>query len=219
MSAFTGLLFDVGGVLTQPLRPMMAEAALATGLDLSGIREAMSPMFASNGDSDEPAHRMERGELPLEDFLRRLGSAEAVARQVFLPTSEHYVFTRFEPHTGMAALAQEAQNAGIAIGIVSNVVSEWLPAWKQLISATGVTFDDQVMSCEVGRRKPNRAIYELALSRLGLSASTTLFIDDTPPMAQGAREVGLTTVTLEDHDSAIAEARRLLGFPAHPISG
>jgi putative hydrolase of the HAD superfamily len=212
MTAFTAVLFDVGGVLTQPLRPMMVESALATGLDLSGVREAMSPMFSSEGDSGEPAHLMERGELSLEDFLLRVGPAEDVARQVFLPSSDHYVFRRFVAHEGMATLAREVQTAGLTIGIISNVVSEWLPAWREVISATGVTFDDVVMSCEVGLRKPNPAIYELALSRLGLSAATTLFIDDFTPMAQGARDVGMTAVTLVDHDSAIAEARALLGL-------
>jgi HAD superfamily hydrolase (TIGR01509 family) len=212
MTAFRGLLFDVGGVLTQPLRPIMVEAALATGLDLSGIQDVVRPMFSSPGDSNEPAHLMERGELSLDDFLAHLGSAQEVTRQVFLPSSEHYVFKRFAPHDGMANLARDAQDAGLTIGIVSNVISEWMPAWDNVIAATGVTFDDRVMSCEVGHRKPNPAIYELALTRLGLAASTTLFIDDFAPMAQGARDVGMVAVTLVDHDVAIAEARKQLGL-------
>jgi putative hydrolase of the HAD superfamily len=211
-TAFRAVLFDVGGVLTQPLGPLVLEAALATGLDLTGMREALGPMFSSVGDNDEPAHMMERGELTLDSFLDGLGSASVAARALFDPASEHYVFTRFTPHAGMVALARDARAAGLVIGVVSNVINEWLPAWSAVLAASGLLFDDRVMSCEVGLRKPNPAIYELALARLGLAAESTLFIDDFAPMAQGARDVGIAAITLTDHDEAIIEARRLLGL-------
>ena len=74
-------------------------------------------------------------------------------------------------------------------------------------------FDVVLFSCEVGLRKPNPAIYELALERLGVAAEAALFLDDFAAMAEGARRVGMTAIDVVDHDDAIAQARSLLGLP------
>ncbi len=216
MATISAVLFDVGGVLTQPLTPLVIEAAIATGLDLTGLQEALRPMFVSEGDGDEPAHLMERGLLSLDTFLAGLsdgpGASGEAAKALFNPESEQYVFKRFEPHKGMVKFVQDVQASGRKIGVVSNVITEWLPAWNNVLNRCGCVFDTVVMSCEVGFRKPNPAIYQLALDRLGISASDALFIDDFAPMAQGARNVGIEAITLVDHDVAINEGRELLGI-------
>ena len=215
MSEFPAVLFDIGGVLTQPLTPMIIEAALATGLDLTGLQEALRPMFVSEGDGDEPAHRMERGLLSLDDFLSGLEGPKdvrEVAHALFHPTSELYVFKRFEPHPGMVKFVQEVQASGRTTCVVSNVIAEWLPAWNAVLNSSGLVFDVVVLSCEVGCRKPNPAIFQLALDQGGVTASQALFIDDFAPMAEGARQVGIAAITLENHESAIAEGRQLLGI-------
>ncbi len=53
-------------------------------------------------------------------------------------------------------------------------------------------FDDIVDSHEVGLRKPNPAIYELAMRRLELTdASKGVFLDDVMRNVDGARAVGM----------------------------
>lgn len=206
------VLFDVGGVLTQPLGPLMVDAALASGLDLTGLREVIGPMFTSGGDSDEPAHRMERGELSLPDFFDELGDHAIAARALFDPSSAHYVFAALTHHPGMAAFVSEVQAAGIKTAVVSNVIVEWLPSWEHVLAAARLDFPEVLMSCNVGLRKPNAAMYQLALDRVGVIAAEALFIDDFPPMAEGARQVGMQAVTLTDHETAIAAARSIIGL-------
>ena len=54
-------------------------------------------------------------------------------------------------------------------------------------------FDDVVISAEVGCRKPDPEIFQLALTRLGVRAEETLFIDDFAHNVAAARELGFRT--------------------------
>ena len=64
-------------------------------------------------------------------------------------------------------------------------------------------FDHVVDSCEVGLRKPDPRIYELALSRFpGATPARTAFLDDLPSNIAGAEAVGMVGVLVEDDQSS-----------------
>lgn len=67
---------------------------------------------------------------------------------------------------------------------------------KQAFSSLAV-FHHWVPSCEVGLRKPDRAIYELALQRAGVSAHEAVYVDDRPELVEAGRAVGLTAIRFE----------------------
>jgi putative hydrolase of the HAD superfamily len=75
-------------------------------------------------------------------------------------------------------------------------------------------FDVVIDSSEVGMRKPNPAIYHLALEQLGgVPAAEAVFIDDSPGNVVGARNAGLQGIHFEDAAQAIAELDALLSGP------
>lgn len=55
-------------------------------------------------------------------------------------------------------------------------------------------FDDMVVSGFVGVIKPNPAIYELALKKVGRPASECLFIDDSPANINQAKRLGFAAI-------------------------
>ena len=55
-------------------------------------------------------------------------------------------------------------------------------------------FDAWVISGEVGLRKPDPAIYELAAERLGLPPDACVFVDDLPGNLKPALALGMATV-------------------------
>ena len=74
-------------------------------------------------------------------------------------------------------------------------------------------FHDIVDSHEVGMRKPNPAIYRLALARLGVEAHRTAFLDDAQSNVSAAIEVGIHGVLVdEDPSEAVNVVRRLSGL-------
>jgi putative hydrolase of the HAD superfamily len=61
-------------------------------------------------------------------------------------------------------------------------------------------------------RKPEPAIYELTVERLGdgLRLEDCLFLDDLEPNCEAARALGMTAVRFEHADQAIAQLESAL---------
>lgn len=66
-------------------------------------------------------------------------------------------------------------------------------------------FDGMVISGEVGLVKPEKAIYELLLDRVGRPADECLFIDDHFPNIQTAIELGFQTIQFQSAQQLITE--------------
>ena len=71
-------------------------------------------------------------------------------------------------------------------------------------------FHLMIISAEVGIMKPDEAIYQYTLERLGLEPYETVFIDDFQINIDGAREVGMHTILFENTDQVMAELNELL---------
>lgn len=72
-------------------------------------------------------------------------------------------------------------------------------------------FDAVVESAEVGLRKPDPAIYELAAKELGLEPGQCVFVDDWEENLPPAAELGMATVAYES-PAQCADALRALGL-------
>jgi len=66
-------------------------------------------------------------------------------------------------------------------------------------------FELVVDSAFVGTRKPEPAIYDLTLERLGEPAEACVFVDDIEVNVDAARSLGMTGIWFRDTGQAIAE--------------
>lgn len=65
---------------------------------------------------------------------------------------------------------------------------------KRLTTKQLAIFDEVIISGEVGVKKPDPAIFELAAKRLEVNPNECIFIDDHEPYLAGANMVGMKTV-------------------------
>ena len=93
--------------------------------------------------------------------------------------------------------------------MLTNNVREWEPLWRTKLPIDEI-FETVVDSGFVGLRKPDRAIYELVLERLGLPAAACAFVDDLAVNIEAARGLGFAVVHYRDTEQAIAELDALL---------
>jgi putative hydrolase of the HAD superfamily len=94
------------------------------------------------------------------------------------------------------ALLEALRNRGLKLGLVSNAFD---PPWilHRDLERQGLAerLDITVFSSEVGRRKPDPAIFEAALEPLGLAPERAVFVGDRLfEDVRGAGELGMTTV-------------------------
>jgi len=78
-------------------------------------------------------------------------------------------------------------------------------------------FDDIVISAEVGLAKPEAAVFQLAVERLGLVPADCVFVDDWDKNVEAARAVGMQAVLYRvDKGDDLRAQLDALGVAARP---
>jgi len=94
------------------------------------------------------------------------------------------------------------------LGLITNGTSAMQRA-KLASLGVGTLFDPIVVSEEVGLRKPDRRIFERAISGWGVTAASVLFVGDDPIAdIEGARGAGMQALRV-GHEDGIASIEHL----------
>jgi epoxide hydrolase-like predicted phosphatase len=113
--------------------------------------------------------------------------------------------------TEVVALAQRIRADGLRTAIITNNIAEFREGWKSLFDVDSMV-ELVIDSSEVGLRKPDPAIFLLALERLGgVAPEQAVFLDDAPGNIDAARAIGIRAILVEDdYAPAMAELEGLL---------
>ena len=189
------VMWDFGGVFTGS--PFHATGDYAA--ELGTTRQELADVVLGYGmpDGDHPWHRLERGELSMVDAVG------LVAEQATSAGLEGFDLGAFFTSMGdldavdrresMLAVVARISAAGVRNVMVTNNIAEMADSWRRLIP-DGL-FDDVIDSSTVGVRKPDPAIYELALSAGAVVApERAVFLDDHLANVEAARALGITGI-------------------------
>lgn len=119
----------------------------------------------------------------------------------------------------MLAWAKALADAGLRIGILSNMIADLLSYMRQEFAWLG-DFHHNTWSCELGIAKPDPAIYTYTCEKLGVATSEALFIDDKPENIEAARRVGLHAVqfgTIKQLQQDLAATELLHALPGPAV--
>ena len=205
------VVFDLGGVFTDSPFEALRAAGEAKG---TSADEALSVVFGPyDEDTDHPWHQAERGELDLEAAragIRRIGVERGIEIDLF------DMLAYMSGDGGLRHVLVERVRLlradGIRTGLVTNNVAEFRAYWRPMLPLDEL-FDVVIDSSEVGIRKPNPAIYQLALDRLGgVAPERAVFLDDYPGNVLAAQRLGMHGIVVDpDPTGAIAQLDALLG--------
>jgi epoxide hydrolase-like predicted phosphatase len=67
-----------------------------------------------------------------------------------------------------------------------------------------------IISAEIGVMKPDERIYQIALEKLGVKPSESVFLDDFPKNVEGAIAVGMQAIHFTQPEQALKELKQLL---------
>jgi epoxide hydrolase-like predicted phosphatase len=203
-----GLIVDWGGVLTMPIHTAIGGWLKAAGVDHNHYGEVVRRWVEPLPGEISPVHRLERGELAVEDFEHLLSTA--LAREGSTVEARGLVSRMFADlaiyEASMTSLVTRARAAGIRTALLSN---SWGNDYDR--SDWHAMFDIVVISGEVGMRKPEPGIFELVLDRIGLPADECVFIDDMAHNIAAAEQAGLVGIVHRTFDETILELQAL--FP------
>ena len=204
------VLFDLGGViLTSPFEEFSRYEA-AAGLPAGTVRRINS----TDPDTNAWA-RLERNEVTLDEFV---GAFEAEGAALGLQVDGWKVLACLRGQVRPAMrVAVERCSEVFTTGLLTNNFVSWSDAAgddapdDDLLSVLSC-FDAVVESSVVGVRKPEPAFYELALERLGVTATDSVFLDDLGVNLKPARAMGMRTIKVTDPTVALSELSEVTGL-------
>jgi putative hydrolase of the HAD superfamily len=132
-------------------------------------------------------------------FARAAGIELARERIDRIVEFENALWTRANPQA--LELARDIKAHGVRTAILSNMPHDLLAALRSGFDWLD-EFEVQIWSCEHGIIKPDRAIYDLCVAKLGYEPPRVLFFDDRPRNVEGARRAGLEAHVFESAEQA-----------------
>jgi putative hydrolase of the HAD superfamily len=197
MENIQAIIFDWGGVLIEDPAPGLVKyCAKALGIGEEKYRQAYRICMDDfqTGRITEQQFWMtmsNRLDTPMPQVASLWGDAFAA---VYIPRPELFLW------------AAQFRKTGLKIAILSNTEK---PAVEFFHKQKYAFFDAEVFSCLEGIRKPQKEIYELTLTRLGVFPGQTLFIDDKPDLIDGAKRLGINTILFKNVDQLKKDLAKL----------
>jgi putative hydrolase of the HAD superfamily len=210
--ALRGLIADWGGVLTNPIAETVAAWLTADGIDRDSYKTVMRTWLAQAYDENimtSPIRALESGECTEAEFERLLAAELTLLDGGPVPADGLLarMFAGSELDEQMLDLVRAARRAGLRTALLSNSWGAYYP--RHLFAEL---FDAVVISAEVGMRKPERRIFQLAVQQLGLEPAQCVFIDDIAENVAAAQAAGLAAVLHRTAADTAAQLSPLLGI-------
>jgi putative hydrolase of the HAD superfamily len=211
-----GAIFDLGGVMTEPLFRHRADVPPEfLGLVAFFLTEFRDHYHLPTGAHD--LHLLETGKIGDAEFFDRMCAryAEAGNDPVDPRVAQRVIFGRgMVASAAMADAVRQIRDAGYKTALLTNISREGEALFRELFPVEEL-FDVVIDSSKVGLRKPDPEIYRLTCTRLGLAPEQCLFIDDLLCNVEAAGELGMETILCLDPVAAADQVvQRLLGHPA-----
>lgn len=196
------LVLDIGGVLFRgwPDEAFWDRWTARTGL----ARDAIEAVLSSS-----PEHKAAQlGRMTADEAFAAAGRRLGVDGPLLRALAEDAYLSDF--NSAVAAAARRLRASGVGVSALTNSLSPERE-WRTRDGFDGL-FDHIVSSFDVRAAKPDPAIFEALLARLGAQASDVLFVDDLEGHVTAARALGFPAIHFRSTDQALAEIAAY--FPA-----
>jgi len=198
MAKFDAVMWDFGGVFSPSPFTTIEMIGREKGHDPERFFDAIFGPY--DADTDHPWHQLERGEI---DLMSARESIMDRAREGGMEADPLELFTRMGESGGgmreeVVALATDIKSRGFQTAIVTNNAKEFREGWTKSVPIDEICHEI-IDSSEIGIRKPDARIFEVALERLGgVDPARTLFVDDFAANVEAAEALGIRGVLMKD---------------------
>src|SRR5215471_15084082 len=188
MTSITTIFFDIGGVL------------LTDGWNHSS-RRAAAEKFGLDWEKysdrhERVAHAIETNRLSLDLYLKRTIFYQP--RSFSVEEFREFIFAQSQAHPDAIEICRQlAASKNFLMATINNEIFE-LNVYRLKTFGLRNIFSAFFSSCFLGIRKPDEAIYRLALQVTQREAAECLFIDDREVNLECPREMGLKTILYEN---------------------
>jgi putative hydrolase of the HAD superfamily len=211
--AIKAVLFDLGNTLVYSCPEEAFQEILRTHGIVETIDRVKQAIIKGNQEFDIEKHV----HLPAHEFytrwnlveLKHLGirdqaNAMKLAEDI---DSEWFEYAQLHLYPEVKPILQRLKQMGLKLGIITGGYEEDL---EKILPKVGLHdfFDICVGVNTIGKRKPNREVFQYALKKLGIAPKEAVFVgDDLKRDYLGAEKAGLIPVLIRREDSATSDIR------------
>lgn len=205
------VLFDYGGVLTNPIGESLDVFAARNGLTAAQIGAAVEAVSRREGYPLMGA--LETGLVTEIEVAAKVGAelSRSTGRRVEIVEYREQWFAARVPNRELLGHLPGLRARGYRLGLLTNNVREWRTSWRAGVPVS--LFDCVVDSSAEGVRKPDPGFYRVALDRLaalGVAAGACLMVDDVAENCAAAAAAGMRAVRFTSTEEAITAIEREL---------
>ena len=188
------VLFDIGGTLITQRRDEQrsllfaryVKSVLQNCTSINMTDEEFAKVLLEGSESYKHEGEKTKVELKpveiwrdhiLKDFNIPNEKISQIAEQ--LSFCNDYIRLVNEPRENLRNMLLDLKEMGLKIGVITNTIS--MSFADHILKEYGVSdlIQDIVKSCEVGIRKPDAGIFDIAMRRIGSTKETTCYVGDT----------------------------------------
>lgn len=189
------IFFDVGGVLIEDdAEAILERQSRAFGIPLGALREEMRP----------DRFLLMKGEISRSEYLRRMAKHFGM-KPIRIRDLAPLIPIRYRRHRAVWNIARKLRRNGYRVGIITNVVPPF-PFGPRL--RLHPLFRPIIRSYQVGSVKPERKIFEIAVTRARVSFRESMFLDDRPRNVAAAKRLGMRALLYENPPQLVRSLRR-----------
>lgn len=182
------VVFDVGNVIVRWSPPEIARLAFG---EEKFCESLVRSIFKSQTWMDLNIGVITETEAK-EQYQLNLGLSELECQRLFYYVKQTQILL-----FGSVDLIKRVKAAGYGVYALTDNVREVVDYLKTTYDFWPL-FEGATISAQVGCLKPQSAIYQALLAQNGLSAESTVFIDDMPNNVRGAQAVGISAIQFEN---------------------
>jgi len=198
------IIFDVGGVLAIGSIPKKHRGILHHTKVHEYIAKRLNISLDQWFDSIDTTYAK-----TIEGKISRAKALKIIAKNVNVSTKKLEKIAlkaykkNFKQNKQLFKKAFELKKQKYKIGVLSD---QWYLSKEALMpDKLYKKFDEVVVSCDVGVRKPNPKIYKLILKKLKLPAKHCLFIDNQQWNIKPAKKLGMKTILFKNNEQLFKE--------------
>jgi putative hydrolase of the HAD superfamily len=200
------IIFDLGGVLM-------------TDVPLKEIAEDLSKRFTLPAEEiwaylypSEPWELLTLGKITEDEYWDDFLKASKISEKLEAGSEKLKKELKKKVRSSLFPLGDSTRIVNLLknhykLGILSNHSKEWSEYMRQKFDLFK-SFDPLIFSCDVGFRKPDPQIYEIALEKLKCDPEECIFIDDKKRNTDAGEKLGIKGIVFEESTKLVEDLAR-----------
>jgi len=200
------IIFDVGGVLA------LGGSVIINGRQRNSVHLDIAKKFKISLDQwfdaiDTTYAKSIEGKLPKDEVSRVIAKNLKISVKKLETIVKKSYKRNFKQNKPLFKQASKLKKRGYKIGVLSD---QWPLSQEALMPhKLYKRFDEVIVSCDIGMRKPDPKIYKLILKKLKFPANKTLFIDNQEWNIKPAKKLGMKTILYKNNKQLFKELDKL----------